>query len=647
MGLRDLRVGAKLGLAFGIVIALVVAGTVVTSGQTAALQEEIEARTSLARQAQVAAANAVSASRSMAASTIHYTYTVAKEDWDAKAAADEAAAADFAKAAALLEKMPETGDLRKTLKAATEQDETQCNPFEDQALTLAKSGKVAEARTLVLQKYKPSRAKLEAILAKFEEQIEGYQKKVQSEARTMAAQTRAVGWGIQGLVALMSLGMGIWVTKSIVGPLRIFKSRMASFDEQCLSELQAGLASFAEGDLTYSFNQTLEPLEINSKDELGELGSVFNRMLAKANESVKSYGAARASLANIISKVNASATQVARSSDSISSAVVESREGTVQMATASERLAQLAQESSAAVDHLNRSTQMLAEGSQQQVSASSDAERQVSSVVDAISSATSAADSMAKFAEQGGRAVSVTIEAMQHIEAQARISESKMRLLEEKGQQIGEIVQTIEELAEQTNLLALNAAIEAARAGEHGRGFAVVADEVRRLAERSGNSTREISALIESVRQTLSETVNAISDTSKAVDSGAANSRETGKVLTEIEGSVRLVVDQLHEVHGLSGGFGQTVRRVHEVAEQNTDLTRSMVGSITDLDSSITIVAAVSEETAAGAQEVSATADELNQMVQAMNSISQELAGLVSTFVVEKEPKKSHLRLAA
>jgi methyl-accepting chemotaxis protein len=125
----------------------------------------------------------------------------------------------------------------------------------------------------------------------------------------------------------------------------------------------------------------------------------------------------------------------------------------------------------------------------------------------------------AKVAETGGASVEKAVASMKRIQQRVQVSSEAIQELGQRGGQIGEIVQTIEHIAEQTNLLALNAAIEAARAGEHGRGFAVVADEVRKLAERSADATREIAALIHAVQ----------SDVEKAIHEMDASTRKLPK----------------------------------------------------------------------------------------------------------------------
>src|SRR5439155_7630128 len=151
-------------------------------------------------------------------------------------------------------------------------------------------------------------------------------------------------------------------------------------------------------------------------------------------------------------------------------------------------------------------------------------------------------------ARHGADAVRQTVSGMLEIKGVVAAASAKVEDLGKLGEKIGAVVETIDDIAEQTNLLALNAAIEAARAGEHGRGFAVVADEVRKLAERSQRETKAIAELIRQVQSGTREAVVAMESGSGKVEDGAARADQAGAALTDILEAVDEMVTRVTSI---------------------------------------------------------------------------------------------------
>ncbi len=193
-------------------------------------------------------------------------------------------------------------------------------------------------------------------------------------------------------------------------------------------------------------------------------------------------------------------------------------------------------------------------------------------------------------AEQGADAVHRTIAGMSDIREQIQDTSKRIKRLGESSQEIGEIVELISDITEQTNVLALNAAIQAASAGEAGRGFTVVAEEVQRLAERSGEATKQISALIQTIQADTKDAVAAMERSTQNVVEGAKLSDAAGQALGEIGTVSRQLAELIESISvttnreaASAGTVAQSIQRILLVTEQTSDGTQLTAGSIGQL----------------------------------------------------------------
>jgi twitching motility protein PilJ len=190
-------------------------------------------------------------------------------------------------------------------------------------------------------------------------------------------------------------------------------------------------------------------------------------------------------------------------------------------------------------------------------------------------------------AEQGNRAVRDTLEGMQRIRASVQATAKKIKSLGDRSLEISEIINVINDITEQTNLLALNAAIEAARAGEAGRGFAVVADEVRKLAEHSRNATKDIAALIKAIQAETNEAVVVMEEGTKEVEVGARLADQAGKALEAISSVVRQSAELVQEISLASKqqvrgteGVANAMQIISNITRQTSQGTRQTARTV-------------------------------------------------------------------
>lgn len=215
--------------------------------------------------------------------------------------------------------------------------------------------------------------------------------------------------------------------------------------------------------------------------------------------------------------------------------------------------------------------------------------------------ATSASRNASETANLGGEIVGQTIEGMGEIANMVRESAESIGRLAESAEQIDEIVGVIEDIADQTNLLALNAAIEAARAGEQGRGFAVVADEVRKLAERTGQATGEIKTVIGAVQNRTSAAVESMNAGITSVDKGRELADQAGGSLKEILGTSNEVMAMIEQIAAGSEQQAVAAEEISKSVDGISSVTRENAGS--------------AEQMAAAAEELHQQAEDLQEMV--------------------------------
>ncbi|RDW16986.1 methyl-accepting chemotaxis protein [Oceanobacillus arenosus] len=374
---------------------------------------------------------------------------------------------------------------------------------------------------------------------------------------------------VSGLILILGIFIAVFTSMKITKPIKLLMNRMNSV---------------AQGDLSG------EMLEVESADEVGQLTVATNEMVLKNR--------------NLLSKISTVSENVSSEGEELTIAANEVKAGSDQVAI---------------------TMQELATGSETQANSASDLASIMANFTEKVAEANNKGQSINKYSNkvlemtnEGRNLMEGSQRQMGSIDQLVKDAVQNVQGLDEQSKQISKLVSVIQEIADQTNLLALNAAIEAARAGEHGKGFAVVADEVRKLAEQVSVSVTDITGIVTAIQTEASKIAGSLRGGYKEVEEGTKQIQTTGMTLNEISKSVTKMVE---DINTISGNLTEIV-----------DNTQEMNGSIEE-------IASVSEESAAGVEEIAASTEQTSSSMDEVAATSvqlaraaEELDGLVKQF---------------
>ncbi len=588
-----LTLGLKLGLAFAGVLAVMLCSLVVVlveSGRASAAYDHAIAWNSAVSgsAAQAAGTRQQQSAQALYVATFNPRY---KTEWQAGVDKSEAAA----KSVEALRDPTVTRIARGATAADQHHDDTVHKLLFP---AVAAGDHVAALKALALAD------KYVRVPLKAQEEIEKYvaRKQAADVAKATAAAATAKRAGIvAGLLGtLLAIGITLLVSRGVRRAATGVLVRLRSLETHDATELRAGLDAVAAGDLTRSVVADTKAIENPGQDEIGQIAVATNGIRDRIAGSVDAYNTMRDRLSGLIGEVAGSARSVASASVQMASTSQEAGHAVNEIASAVGDVAAGAERQARSVDAV-RATAESAAGTARDSA-------------DRAEGAARAAGEARDEAHAGAGTAQHAFQAMQAVQESSSEVTGAIRDLAARSSEIVSIVETISGIAAQTNLLALNAAIEAARAGEQGRGFAVVADEVRQLAEGSQSAAASIAELIGQIQAETTRVVEVVEAGAERTAAGTDTVRQTFESFGRIEAAVSDVTARIQEIAGAAAQISDGTARIQAdvievaaVAEQSSASAEQVTAS--------------TQETSASTQEIAASATELAETAKRLDAL--------------------------
>ncbi|MCM3029364.1 methyl-accepting chemotaxis protein [Niallia sp. MER 6] len=447
---------------------------------------------------------------------------------------------------------------------------TEISETTNEALALALDNKNAEAYRLYSDEVIRKREEMTDLLESLQKANEDQASKIAQENKDNYSTTLVLSISIIAVFLVLSVLFGLYISRTITNPIKKLKGLMESGEN---------------GDFS-------QRSDYASKDEVGSLSLSFNSMADGIKELVETIGETSQALASSSEELSASSEESSKASEHISETIQE-------LASSSENQMRLMASSSEGINNVTASTEKISENAEK---------------------VAQTASSTAEASKEGLQNIEEVTAQMNSINTNVGNLAMSIDTLEGRIKEIGEITKAITDISSQTNLLALNAAIEAARAGEQGKGFAVVADEVRKLAEQSAQSAEQITSLIGQIQGDTRVTIQSMSSAKNEVDLGLNIVKNAGESFGKIEVSVLDLVSL----------FENVFTSLKELKE-NTEVINV---SVMEVNSMAGEAAANTENVSAATEEQVASMEEIAASSSSLANLAESLQELIRKFKV-------------